>query len=270
MRRAPDSGLTLTTPTWSVAVPFELASLLPPGVEPMTALALVGLSLVTSLITATFSLGGGILMVAVLALVFPPAVVVPVHGCVQLGSNGGRAVVQRRHIQWAYVGWIGLGAAFGAIAGGAFASRLPENLFQIAIAVFILISIWLPLPKVMAHGRVTQVVAGFFISGLSMVVGAVGPLVAVFLKSLPDRRQLVATHATLLTIQNLFKVLTFIGLGFAFADYVPLIIAMVISGFVGTTIGSGLLVRIPEAAFRHGFRVVVTLVALNLLREALF
>lgn len=249
---------------------FDLLSLLPPGLDPMMALALVGLSLVTSLITATFSLGGGILMVAVLAIVFPPAVVVPVHGCVQLGSNGGRALVQRRHVQWAYVGWIALGAAFGTVAGGTIASRIPETLFQIAIAVFILISIWLPLPKVMAHGRVTQVVAGFVISALSMVVGAVGPLVAVFLKSLPDRRQLVATQATLLTIQNTFKLLAFIGLGFAFADYIPLIIAMVISGFVGTALGSNLLVRIPETAFRHGFRVVVTLVALNLLREALF
>lgn len=251
-------------------VPFDLASLLPPGLDPMMALALVGMSLVTSLITATFSLGGGILMVAILASVFPPAVVVPVHGCVQLGSNGGRAVVQRRHIQWAYVGWIGLGAAFGSIAGGAFASRLPENLFQIAIGVFILISIWAPLPKVMAHGRVTQVAAGFFISALSMVVGAVGPLIAVFLKSLPDRRQLVATISSLLTIQNTFKVLTFVSMGFAFADYVPLIVAMVISGFIGTMIGSHMLVRIPENTFRYGFRIVVTLVALNLLREALF
>ena len=59
------------------------------------ALALVALSFVTSLITATFSLGGGTLMVAVLAVVFPPAIVVPLHGAIQLGSNGGRAIVQR-------------------------------------------------------------------------------------------------------------------------------------------------------------------------------
>lgn len=249
---------------------FDIAQFLPPGVDLWLALALLVASMITSLITATFSLGGGILMVALLASVFPPAVVVPVHGCVQLGSNGGRAFVQRRHIQWSYVIWIGLGAALGSVAGGAFASRLPENLFQVAIALFILFTIWVPLPKVMAPGPRTQFIAGFLISALSMVVGAVGPLVAVFLKALPDRRQLVATHATLLTIQNLFKVLTFVALGFAFADYVPLILGMVLTGFVGTHFGSALLVKLPENVFRHGFRIVVTIVALNLLREAVF
>ncbi|MBN9348765.1 MAG: hypothetical protein J0I48_21600 [Devosia sp.] len=83
-----------------------LTSLLPAGVDPLLALLLIGLSFVTSMITATFSLGGGLLMVAVLALVFPPAVVVPVHGAVQLGSNAGRAVVQRDHIQWHLIVWI--------------------------------------------------------------------------------------------------------------------------------------------------------------------
>lgn len=251
-------------------MPFDIAQFLPAGVDLWLALALLLASMITSLITATFSLGGGILMVALLASVFPPAVVVPVHGCVQLGSNGGRAFIQRQHIQWSYVVWIGLGAALGAVAGGAFASRLPENLFQIAIALFILFTIWVPLPKVMTPGLGAQFVAGFGISALSMVVGAVGPLVAVFLKALPDRRQLVATHATLLTIQNLFKVVTFVALGFAFADYVPLILAMVATGFVGTRIGSALLIRLPEQVFRHGFRIVVTIVALNLLREAVF
>ena len=55
---------------------MTLADLLPQDLDPVMALALVALSFVTSLITATFSLGGVTLMVAVLELVFPPAVVV--------------------------------------------------------------------------------------------------------------------------------------------------------------------------------------------------
>src|SRR6218665_439581 len=107
------------------------------------ALALVALSFVTSLITATFSLGGGTLMVAVLALVFPPAIVVPLHGAIQLGSNAGRAVVQRAHIQWSFVIWIGLGALVGTIVGGQFTTILPEHLFQAAIALFVLVTTWM-------------------------------------------------------------------------------------------------------------------------------
>ncbi|MEO6014354.1 MAG: sulfite exporter TauE/SafE family protein [Devosia sp.] len=234
------------------------------------ALSLIGLSLVTSLITATFSLGGGTLMIAVLALAFPPAIVVPIHGCVQLGSNAGRALVQRAHIQWHLIVWISLGAIVGIVVGGQFIKVLPEQLFTLAIAVFVLITTWLPQPKIVGENRAVQFVGGAIISALSMVVGATGPLVATFIRGLADRRQLVATHAMLMTIQNTFKVLTFTALGFAFGAYLPLIAAMIVSGFVGTAIGSRLLVKVPEHIFRVGFKIVLTLVALDLIREALF
>jgi uncharacterized membrane protein YfcA len=234
------------------------------------ALALIGLSFVTSLITATFSLGGGTLMIAVLALVFPPAIVVPIHGCVQLGSNAGRALVQRAHIQWHLIIWISLGAVIGIIAGGQFAKYLPEHLFTIAIGVFILISTWLPQPRIVGTNRVVQFFGGAIISALSMVVGATGPLIATFIKGLADRRQLVATHAMLMTIQNVMKVLTFTALGFAFGIYLPLIVAMVLVGFAGTALGSRLLVKVPEHIFRIGFKIVLTVVALDLIREAVF
>ncbi|MDC9823848.1 sulfite exporter TauE/SafE family protein [Devosia sp. ZB163] len=249
-------------------MPFT--DLLPAGLDATMALALIVLSFVTSLITATFSLGGGTLMVAVLALVFPPAVVVPLHGAIQLGSNGGRAIVQRAHVQWHLVLWLALGGAIGTVIGGQFASLLPATALQVAIAAFVLLTTWLPQPRIVGRSRVAQVVGGAVISALSMVVGATGPLVAVFIKGLADRRHLVATHAMLMTLQNTFKVVVFVFLGFAFAEYLPLIVAMVVSGFGGTALGSRLLVKVPEAAFRWGFKIVLTVVALDLLREAIF
>lgn len=234
------------------------------------ALALIGLSFVTSLITATFSLGGGTLMVAVLALVFPPATVVPLHGAIQLGSNAGRALVQRAHVQWRFVYWISLGAVIGTIVGGRFASLLPETLFQFAIGAFVLVTTWLPQPKIVGRSPLAQFAGGAVISAVSMVVGATGPLVAIFIKGLPDRRQLVATHAMLMTLQNIFKIAVFMMLGFAFAAYLPLVVAMIATGFLGTAIGSRLLVKVPESAFRWGFKIVLTLVALDILREAVF
>lgn len=245
-------------------------TLLPETLSPLMALALIVLSFVTSLITATFSLGGGTLMVAVLAVVFPPAVVVPLHGAIQLGSNGGRAIVQRAHIQWGFVKWIAAGAVIGTIVGGQFATLLPEKIFTALIGAFVLITTWLPQPKVVGTSRTVQFVGGAVISAVSMLVGATGPLVAVFLKGIADRQQLVATHAMLMTVQNSFKVIVFVVLGFAFADYLPLILAMVVAGFGGTALGSRLLVKVPEKAFRLGFKIVLTLVALDLLRGAIF
>lgn len=247
-----------------------MSSVLPPNVDLGLALALVALSFATSLITATLSLGGGSLMLAVLALAFPPAVVVPIHGCVQLGSNAGRAIVQRGHIQWRLIVWISLGAVIGTVVGGNFANLLPATWFAAIIGAFILVSTWLPQPAIAGRSRVVQFIGGAVISAIGMVVGATGPLIATFIKGLADRRQLVATHATLMTIQNAFKVITFTALGFAFADYLPLIIAMVLTGFAGTAVGSHLLVRVPEHIFRFGFKLVLSAVALDLIREALF
>ncbi len=244
--------------------------MLPPGLDPLLALALVGLSFFTSLITATFSLGGGTLMLAVLALAFPPAVVVPIHGCVQLGSNAGRAIVQRAHVQWRLIAWISLGAVVGTAVGGQFVSVLPEHLFTIAIGVFVLVITWLPQPRIVGQSRLVQFLGGVVISALSMVVGATGPLVATFIKGLADRRQLVATHAMLMTVQNTFKVITFTALGFAFGAYLPLIVLMVLAGFGGTALGSRLLVKVPEHVFRVGFKVILSLVAVDLIRAAVF
>lgn len=249
---------------------MTLADFLPAGLDPLLAIGLVAFSLFTSFVTATLSLGGGMMMVAVLALVFPPLVVVPLHGAIQLGSNGGRAFVQRAHIQWSYVGWISLGAIAGTIVGGQFANLLPTEGLLFAIGAFVLISTWLPQPKVIATSRLTRVLGGGIIAALGMVVGATGPLIALFLKGLPDRRQLVATHATLMTAQNLLKIAMFVLLGFAFGEYLPLIAAMIVSGFIGTALGSRLLVRVPEQAFRLGFKVVLSLVAINLLLRAMF
>jgi uncharacterized protein len=242
---------------------------LAPGIDHLTALGLVALSFVTSLITATFSLGGGSLMIAAMALILPPVVVIPVHGCVQLGSNVGRAWVQRAYIQWNYILWVTLGALVGSVAGGRLAFVLPEKWFAVAIGAFVLVTTWLPAPPGIANSRIVQFVGGSIVSAVGMVVGAAGPLLAAFVRGIPDRRQLVATHAMLNSLQHAIKVAVFAAMGFAFREYLPLIGLMVVAGFVGTSVGSRLLTRVPERVFRLGFRLLLSAVAIGLIREAL-
>jgi len=242
---------------------------LAPGLGEWSALALVGLSFLTSLITATFSLGGGSLMIAAMTLVLPPAVVVPLHGCVQLGSNAGRAFVMRAHIQWQFILWVTLGAVIGSVIGGSFANFLPDRWFAAAIGLFVLVTTWLPQPKVIAESRAVQFLGGAVVSALGVVVGAAGPLVAAFVRGITDRRQLVATHAMLNSFVHVFKVAVFVAMGFAFARYLPLVLLMVAAGFLGTNVGSRILTRVPENVFRLTFRVLLSLVALELIRRAL-
>lgn len=232
-------------------------------------MALVVLSFFTSAITATFGLGGGAMLIAVLVLVFPPVVAVPVHGLVQLGSNAGRALLMRAHVQWRFAGFFLLGSAAGALLGGRVATLLPEAVFTALIAVFILWSAWAPKPAGTARGPLATAAAGLLTAAVGMITGVSGPLVIAFLRFLPDRHQIIATHALLMTAQNTFKTLAFTAFGFAFAPYLPLIAMMVATGFAGTWIGRRLLSRVPEQGFRWGFRIILSLVAAHLLWSAI-
>lgn len=241
---------------------------LAPELDNWSTLALVCLSFITSLITATFSLGGGSLLIAAMTLVMPPLVVVPVHGLVQLGSNAGRAIVMRGHIQWNFILWVTLGAIIGSVVGGRFAFLLPDEWFAGLIGLFVLVTTWLPMPKMIARSRAVQFTGGLIVSAVGMVVGAAGPLVAAFVRGISDRRQLVATHATLNALQHLFKVVVFAAMGFAFRQYLLLILLMVVAGFAGTAVGSRMLTRVPEHVFRLVFRILLSLVALDLIWQA--
>jgi uncharacterized membrane protein YfcA len=204
-------------------------------------------------------------MLAVMTLFWPAAVAVPVHGVVQFGSNAGRAILRRAFIQWQFAGWFVLGSAIGAPIGGQVVSLLPDAVFKSAIAVFILWSVWAPQPKVPVRTPLLVTFAGVVTAAIGMVVGIAGPLVAANLRHLEDRRQIVATHAFLTSCQNLFKVLTFVALGFAFGTYLPLTLLLIAVGFAGTALGGALLERLPERAFRIAFRLMLSVIALELL-----
>lgn len=250
-------------------MPIDLATLLPASVDPLVALALIVLSFFTSAMTATFGLGGGTLMMAAMVLVLPPVVAVPVHGLVQLGSNAGRALLMRAFIQWRFAGFFILGSIPGALLGAQIAVWLPEAAFTAVIAAFILWSAWAPPPRTDARGPLVTVAAGLGTAILGMITGVSGPVVISFLRFLPDRRQVIATHASLMTAQNTLKAVAFTAFGFAFAPYVPLVVAMIAVGFIGTAIGGKLLARLPEERFRRVFKLLLTAIALGLLYQAI-
>ena len=88
-------------------------------------------------------------------------------------------------------------------------------------------------------------------SFLTMFFGATGTFIAAMVKSMKlDPVPHVATHSTMMTIQHLIKVLVFGLIGFQFAPYIPLIVAMLISGFVGTVAGRQFLIKAGSRYFK--------------------
>ena len=246
-----------------------LGLLIPPGLDLATAIGLIVLSVFTSAITAALSLGGGMLLLSVMVIVLPAQVLIPVHGLVQFGSNAGRSVLRRRHVDWHMAVWMALGAVIGALVGGSFVNLLPEPVFALTIGLFVLVTTWIRLPKQVAQGRTTLFGVGAVIGALGMVIGATGPLTALLLSRNPDRRVLVATHAVIMTAQHLSKVVVYVGLGFVIGPWLPLVATMIVAGLFGTWSGSRLLDRLPERAFRIGLKLVLTVISLDLARRGL-
>ncbi len=96
-----------------------------------------------------------------------------------------------------------------------------------------------------------------------------GPWIAPFVAAASaERRQVVATHAMLMSVQHGVKVVAFGILGFAFGPYVPLLIGLLAFGFLGTFVGGRVLARLPEQVFRNGLRIILTLLAARLFYDS--
>ena len=135
----------------------ELVTLLiPPDLAPGIVALLLATSFFTSLMTVTLGIGGGALLLAVLAVFLPPAALIPVHGVVQLGSNVGRAVLFIRHICWSVVPGFTLGAVIGVTVGGRIAVDLPPALVQAGVGLFIVFTVLARPPRWLTRCRPMQ------------------------------------------------------------------------------------------------------------------
>ncbi|MCA0399884.1 MAG: sulfite exporter TauE/SafE family protein [Proteobacteria bacterium] len=242
---------------------------LPPGVDAFTAALLVAISFFTSALTAAFGIGGGIAMLGALAGTVAPNIIIAVHGVVQFGSNIGRAFLQKDFAHWPAIWRFLAGSIVGIAVGAWLFTALPERVLLGLLGLFILAMVWLPKPRIPGLSHAGLILGGLISSVLTMFVGATGPFVQAVLMPLGlDRKGQIATHAVMMTAQHALKVLAFGFIGVALVAWLPLIAAMVASGFAGTVLGTRLLDRMPERFFQITLKILLTLIALDLLRKA--
>lgn len=246
------------------------AEFIPPETTPFFAALLVFASFFTSALTAALGLGGGVAMLAIMGTGLPVTSLLPVHGIVQLGSNFGRTVIQSRFVTWHLVGWFLIGSVIGIAVGSPIAVIIPDTAAKLALAFFILWSVHGRKPKPEHVSRAFFVAGGAVTSIGTMIVGATGPLVAALLSARGLTKQpLIATHATCMVVQYGLKISAFGLLGFAYASWAPLLAAMIASGILGTWVGSRLLDNIPDGAFRLAFKIVMTLLSVQIIWNVL-
>lgn len=240
--------------------------LVPADVGLTASVFLIVFSAITSFITAAAGIGGGIMMVAVMAVLMPAQAVIPVHGVVQIGSNAGRTAIMLGQVQWHVLLPFCGGSVVGAAIGGLTVVELDPAILNIGLACFILYSVWAP--PLTAPGRFKVVATGAFSSFLTMFFGATGTFVSAMVKSMRlGRLEHVATHSACMVAQHFIKVIAFGLLGFGYGPYVGLVVAMIASGFLGTVIGKQVLVKMNDVIFHRVLAVLLSLLAVRLLYE---
>lgn len=240
-----------------------------PGLTPWEAVGFYALSFFTSGMTAAAGIGGGLVLLAAMTTVYAPGVLIPVHAVIQVGSNGGRAIMMRRDILFLHIPAFTLGSMIGGFAGAQIFAELPVSLLRALLALFILYAAWAPMPRFLRPSKRMFFGLGTITSFLGIFVGGTGPMLApVIAAASPTRHGIVATHAAMMTLHHITRIAAFGLIGFAFGPYLGFIIGMIVTGLIGTMVGRQFLNRLPEKTFRVVFKTILTVLAVRLLYSA--
>jgi uncharacterized membrane protein YfcA len=218
--------------------------------------------LITAFISGVFGMAGGLILMGVLALILPVSSAMVVHGVIQSFSNGWRAVLLRRWIDWPILLIYLTGSATAAAALFFAAFELPKAWLFIVLGLVPAV-IWVP--KEWIHLDASKphhaAICGFTVTGLNTVAGVSGPLLDTFFAETErDRRCIVATKAATQVVSHLVKIGYYILPAIA-AGALPethwLLIAAPLA-IIGTTLGARVLDLMTDIQFRNWTKWIVS------------
>lgn len=236
------------------------------GIDQWIFIGLAIAALLTAFVSAVSGSAGGLILLAIMAFIFPPALLIPLHTIVQLCASAAMAASRWRYMMCETVWPFVLGSVIGAAIGGRIFVSLPTSTLQVVLGVSILVLAWIPQIARFGPERGRFVFVGFLTTFLGVFISATGTLLATFTAAIaPDRRNHVATVGGLMCIVHVVKLVAFGLLGVGFGSYVPLVATMIVTSFIGTWLGRITLDRIPERLFRVAFQIILTVLAIRLI-----
>ena len=232
----------------------------------MTELTLGLLTFFTSTIAGVVGIGGGMILIAILPTFLPLNALIPVHGLTQMSSNFSRAVFGRKHIQYEVIPKFLIGSLAGVALFAGIISLISLEYVPLFIGTYILLSLWSQKFNNKIKKYENYYLIGFLQSGLSIVVGATGPLsMTLLLKDYEDKDKVVATGAALMSITHILKVFAFMFFGFVFFEYIWILVAMIIGAVVGSYAGTKLRDKIDGKKFVMILKVLLSLLAVKVI-----
>ena len=225
----------------------------------VTILALLAVSaLVTSFISGILGMAGGMILMGVLLAVLPLPVAMMLHGITQLASNGWRALLWRKEVDWR----VFRGYLYGAVAMTlVFAVvKLVVNKPVALIVMGLTPFLTLALPEKLhlnVERRGHPMACGMVCTTLSLTAGVSGPILDVFfVRSKMGRHAVIATKAMTQSLSHILKIAYFGAfVAVAGGDVHPLLAALMVAlALLGTSLSRHVLARMDDESFRFWTR----------------
>tara|TARA_B100001750_G_C15495638_1_gene593971 strand:+ start:182 stop:955 length:774 start_codon:yes stop_codon:yes gene_type:complete len=236
-------------------------------------------ALITSSISAVLGMGGGIILLGIMAIIIPEGyMVIALHGMIQLFSNTTRTYLFRKHIKQNIIKEFTVGSLIGACISAVIiflliqfyevnsANEIKVDFLKPIIGVFIIWYLFLKGPKKGKKSKSFIKVGS--ISGLaSIFIGATGPLIApFFLSGKLTKENIIVNKAACQVITHLTKIPLFIYFfNVSYIKEYSLLLPLIAAVYIGTNLGKKLLSFIPEKTFKILFKVALTAIAIKLI-----
>ncbi|MBP9490811.1 MAG: sulfite exporter TauE/SafE family protein [Aliarcobacter sp.] len=228
------------------------------------------LTFFTSVVAAIVGIGGGMMLIAILPSFLATNALIPIHGLTQVSSNLSRAYFGYKDIEFSVVPKFLLGSILGIVFFAGILSLISLDYVPLFIGIYILLSLWSEKFNEKIKKYENYYIVGFFQTGLSMVVGATGPLTMTLLfKDFKNKDKVVATGALLMSITHFLKIVVFIYFGFLFFDYIGIIVCMIFGAILGSYVGTKLRNRIDGKKFAIILKIMLTFLAINLIFQVI-
>ncbi len=226
------------------------------------------ISFLTSTVAGIVGIGGGMMLIAILPSFLPLNALIPVHGLTQMSSNLSRAVFGYKDVQFEVIPKFLLGSFIGIGIFAGILNFISLEYVPLFIGAYILLSLWSEKFNEKIKRYESYFLAGFFQTGLSMVVGATGPLtMTLLLKDYKDKDKVVATGAALMSLTHILKVFVFMYFGFVFFDYIGVIASLIIGAVAGSWAGTQLRDKIDGKKFTMILKVLLTALAIKVIAD---
>jgi len=206
-------------------------------------------------------MAGGLILIGVLIVIMPLPAAMMLHAITQMASNGWRAVMWRRHVDWrtasAYIS--GSLMALGLWSIIIFVPSKPIALLSLGIipfAVRLIPTRFAPDPASRRQG----VIYGFACMSMMLITGVAGPILdSFFLGGRMDRRAIVATKGMCQIVGHGLKLIYFGGVAGDLSVLDPVFVAMAIAAtMIGTSLAKYFLEAISDVQFRTWARSLIT------------